>query len=536
MPRQRSANRKTREKDGLLGLEKEKLAALLAEQIGTLPYHRQKEWAARHLPRSAETRSPTRSRPATLIREIERFCASSRSGAYVSWVDDDGWDGGDDAGGEEFEEWIALFTDFTKGALELTRWGRHREAVSAYRMLLELLREAGETTDVLGNHGAPEDALRLDLSKVIEAYTQSLLATGAPGGFDAVITEVLPVARKHRYAGGFIGLARALDAEGKERLRARLAKAIEAAPEARGFGSPDAAEGLIALARVERKAAEVLALKERFASRNAIYLKEVLEHYRRKKDWHGVARLAGMGLHHFGHHPEFTQALIRAREALGEHAAAQDAHFDNFLAAPRAAEFAALRRRSGALGNWPATFERLLLQLSRRSGLEPASGLRTPLLLAEGREHELVDAPAAKREMSFEEIKLLAKYAVARLCGGVDLTPFKKLQELGRRLAKDRDDASDWLRLGVEKPGTLSRAEYARLACRMYRKLVDLHLGSAKPSRAAPAAHYCAIVSEVSRLVGDPALWADLLGHLTRAHGRKRLIWQRLRAEGCPVS
>jgi len=63
----------------------------------------------------------------------------------------------------------------------------------------------------------------------------------------------------------------------------------------------------------------------------------------------------------------------------------------------------------------------------------------------------------------------------------------------------------------------------------------DTHLDSGKPSRAAPAAHYCAIVAELSSLLGEPALWTDLLRHLKHAHARKRLIWQRLRTEGCPV-
>jgi hypothetical protein len=64
---------------------------------------------------------------------------------------------------------------------------------------------------------------------------------------------------------------------------------------------------------------------------------------------------------------------------------------------------------------------------------------------------------------------------------------------------------------------------------------VDLHLDSGKPSRAAPAAHYCAIVVELSRLVSEPGLWTNLLSYLRERHGRKRLIWTRLKAEGCPT-
>jgi hypothetical protein len=81
----------------------------------------------------------------------------------------------------------------------------------------------------------------------------------------------------------------------------------------------------------------------------------------------------------------------------------------------------------------------------------------------------------------------------------------------------------------------LSRDEYTRLAFQRYRTLIETHLGSGKASRAAPAAHYGAILAELSSILGQPALWTDFLAHLRRAHARKRLIWQRLRAEGCPV-
>jgi hypothetical protein len=85
-----------------------------------------------------------------------------------------------------------------------------------------------------------------------------------------------------------------------------------------------------------------------------------------------------------------------------------------------------------------------------------------------------------------------------------------------------------------DAPATLSATELARLACRMYRRLVDLHLDSGRSSRVAPAAHYCAIVFEISRLRDEAGLWTDLVRHLRLRHGRKRLIWARFRAEGCP--
>jgi len=46
----------------------------------------------------------------------------------------------------------------------------------------------------------------------------------------------------------------------------------------------------------------------------------------------------------------------------------------------------------------------------------------------------------------------------------------------------------------------------------------------------------CAIVAELSRLLDEPGLWADLLGHLKQVYGKKRLIWETLEAEGCPLA
>ncbi|MFQ5897394.1 MAG: hypothetical protein ACE5JN_04020 [Candidatus Methylomirabilia bacterium] len=299
------------------------------------------------------------------------------------------------------------------------------------------------------------------------------------------------------------------------------------------LGSPDEVEGLIALARVRRNQIEVLSLKERFASRNAVYLKEVLAHYEQKKEWDSVARLAQMGAKQFGHSGEFAKALIKAREARGDRSAAQEARIAHFLEAPGAAEFAALKRRSEDLSNWGAVFERLLrASASPQRSLWHPPDLRTRLLLAEGREREVLDGIARRRgRMGFDEIKLVAKYAVARLSEGVDLARFKKLRELQSRLKRDKEKPYDWLRLILQKPGTLSRAEYARLAGGMYRQLVDLHLNSGKPSRATPAAHYGAIVAELSQLLDEPRLWADLLRHLRQAYAKKRLIWEKLRAD-----
>jgi hypothetical protein len=115
------------------------------------------------------------------------------------------------------------------------------------------------------------------------------------------------------------------------------------------------------------------------------------------------------------------------------------------------------------------------------------------------------------------------------------LSRFKKLRELERRLKRERDEPYEWLRVFVENPPKLEQSKYVALASDMYRKLVELHLPSGKSSRAKPAAHYCAIVYELSLLLEQPALWSDLLEHLKREHGRKRVIWERLAEEACPI-
>jgi hypothetical protein len=126
-------------------------------------------------------------RPAALLKDVEEFCDESRAGAFVSWEDEDGWDpGSDEDDGGQFGEWVEEFTALLQGAMALTRAARHAAAVQAYERLLALLREAGQTTDILGNHGAPEDSVELDLGKVVEAYTRSLLATR--GSVEEVIT------------------------------------------------------------------------------------------------------------------------------------------------------------------------------------------------------------------------------------------------------------------------------------------------------------------------------------------------------------
>jgi hypothetical protein len=511
-----------------------RLAELLAEQISRLPYHRQREWVSRQLP----PKGASKPNPSRLLDDIEAFYTESRTGTFVSWVDDDGWDG--DAGDEEPEElkeWIEIFTDLMKGAQALTQAGRHADAKRAYARLLELLTEARETTDILGgNHGDPLDWLPLDFAEVVEGYARSMLASGGDRNVDDVLGRMLPTARQFRYAGGFLGLARALNAKGRDRLRAQLTAGISVEP-ARNRGELADTEGLIALARVGKNEKEVLALKERFASQNAVYLSEALAYRRRQGDWEAVGRLAHLGLERFGPNPEFSRALIEARRACGDEAGAQQAQIDDFLQEPTAARFVELKRRSEALGNWDAVVDKLLRAAPSTAGdLDDTPGLRSQVLLAEGREGAVLGALDARgRRISFEEAKLIAKYAVARLSQGLELSRFKRLGKLRDRLRREKQEQYEWLRLMLRAPATLSATDSALLACRMYRRLVDLHLDSGRSSRVAPAAHYCAIVFEISRLRDEAGLWTDLLRHLRLRHGRKRLIWARLRAEGCPL-
>lgn len=526
-------------RDDLARLGADRLAELLTEQIAALPYHEQKRWAARHLSQEQSGRSTMEVRPAEVLREIEAFCRRSRQGTYQSWVDEHEWDGGfDDSDDEdEFQEWVELFDDSMKDALALTASGRHKEAATAYRLLLNLLKEARENTDILGNHGAPEDVIPLDYSEVIGAYTRSLVASHSSRHLDGVFDEILPVARRFWYAQGFAGLVGALDAGGRTRLKERLSRAIDAGIKADERGCPEEVEGLIALAEVECNPSEVLALKDRFASRNARYLDDVLDHYQRTRDWASVARLAEAGIRSFGHHGKYAKALVKAREALGDPLSAHEAQIVYFLEEPGAAAFTALRKKSQRLGNWETVFERFLqAPASRRRG-DPPIQLRMLLLLAAGREAEALAGITRRAGLAdFDEIKFVAKYAVARMSDGVDLAGFKKLAELQRRLKRDREEPYDWLRLVLQKLGTLSRAEYGRLAVDTYRRLIDFHLNSGKSSRAAPAAHYAAIVAEISGLLRQPGVWAELLAYLRQRYGRKRLIWDRLKAEGCRLA
>jgi len=410
-------------------------------------------------------------------------------------VDEHEWDGGFDGsdGGDEFQEWVELFTDSMKAALMLTASGKHKQAVTAYRLLLDLLKDARGNTDILGNHGAPEDAVPIDFSEVIGAYTRSLIASRSSRHLDGVFDEILPVARRFWYAQGFAGLAGALAADSRMRLKARLVRMAEAGVKGDQRNCPEEVEGLIALAEVERNQPEVLALKERFASRNARYLDDVLAHYKRVQDWASVARLAEVGIRSFGHHGEYAKALVKAREALGDPLAAQEVQIAHFLDEPGAAAFTALRRKSRALSNWETVFDRLVQASASRRHADRPIRLQTLLFLAEGRESEAL-AGVARRPtlMDFDEIKFVAKYAIARMSDGADLAGFKKLVELQRRVNRDREEPYDWLRLVLQKPGTLSQAEYGRLAADTYRRLIDFHLNSGKSSRASPAAHWTA--------------------------------------------
>jgi len=525
-------------KEALLKLSKEELAEELAGFLEGLPYHQQKKWVAAHLPHSPQEQF-SEVEGVELLPEIKDFCERSRSGEFVFWDDYDHYYGWDDSGdSEEFEEWTELFTDLMKSVMKLTLRGQHQEAVEGYRLLFGILKEAGETTDILGNQGAPEDFIDLNFAQAIKSYAVSLLQIKENRGPDAVIQDILPVAKDYSYCGGFTGLVEALDQKSRKRLREILTGVVEEELRLEKISCPDEVEGLIAIAAAEKNDLEILSLKEKFASRNAVYLREVIVHYQEEKNWEAVVRWARKGIEHFGYDGECSRALIEALDTLGDKLAAQEVHIGYFLNYPDAEEFSSLKQRSQGLSNWSEVFERLLSSSTEGgTGWPRVAGLRTRLLLAEGREREaLEEFSAGKGGKDFEEIKLIAKYAVARLSEEMDLTGYKKLLELRERLKEEQSSLYDWLRLILKNPQGLRQKDYARLAVFSYQMLVDEHLQSGKSSRATPAAYYCAIVVEISRLMSCPDLWTNLLAHLKEAYHRKRLIWENLRAEGITVS
>jgi hypothetical protein len=129
-----------------------------------------------------------------------------------------------------------------------------------------------------------------------------------------------------------------------------------------------------------------------------------------------VARLAEVGVRSFGHHGECAKALVKAREALGDPLAAQEAQIAHFLDEPGAAAFTALRRKSQTLSNWKTVFDRLVQASASRQHADRPIRLQTLLLLTEGKEPEAL-AGVARRPtvIDFDEIKFVAKYAIARM-------------------------------------------------------------------------------------------------------------------------
>jgi hypothetical protein len=523
-------------REDLSAVPPDTLADLLFELVSILPYHEQKRWARECLgvtkPSTRGARRP--SAPARLLAEVQAFCAESRGGSYVTWQHyDDRWGGGSDDG--EGEEWAALFADLANKAIGMVRDTSSPDVATAIRLLFDLLHDAGETTDILGDAGAPEDLVETDLAALLEAYARSLLAATG-GNLDEVIAQAAPIARRHSWAGGYAALARALGDAGRAKLAGMLERAASARKDAAApFSFPPEAAGLVDLANLEGDRKKALAIKERFASQNAIYLQEVLDHYRKQRDWPAVVRLAELGIKRFANHDTCTDRLIEAKEALGDADAAQRAEIQRFQETGTAGAFLAVKTRAARLGNWPAVFEGLVRGVSKARDTWDEGSVRVRLLLAEGREREAFEEAGRGRRQDFATSKLAAKHALGRLCADRDLARFPKLLALARRLKGEKSEQYEWLRIFAERPATLSREEYLANACRLYRSLVDLHLGASSSSAAARAAYYAAIVFELSGLVGEPAAWADLLAYMKEKHGRKRLIWGELRKAKCAV-
>lgn len=513
----------------LLRLRKEELADLLEEFLAELSPGKRRKWVQRNLPELMKKKKISKIDESELVEEIKYFCDRSYNGDYVSWVPDNPWE-------EEvydysnYEEWTEICSDLLNRTLEIAAAKKYDVAVKCFRFLFELHKQARDTADILGNQGAPEDSMEVDFKEVIYWYTKSLLAT--QNKLIDTINEILPIAQEYLYWGGFKGLAQALDADGREKLKARLWEIVNSLlqeKEDRRWISTDEVDGLIAIAEVERDFKQVLSLKEKFANSNALFLKDVIDYYRKKKDWPSVINWAKVGIKSFGQHKDYADCLVNAYETLGDDQLALQAHLEYFLKNPAAEEYKKLRKRACSISKWDEALEKIIAATKTSKDYRwDRSGLRAKILLAEGRDREALEKISVSVNRDFESVKFIAKYAIVRATSDLNLSEYPKLKELNTRVKREESDLYDWLRLSLKKDRQLKQEDYVQLTFQMYSQLIEYHLNSGKSSRARPAAHYCAIIFQLSMLTNKPALWADLLSNLKLRHGRKRLIWQKL--------
>lgn len=520
-------------REDLLRMNKEQLAELLEEFLVDLPPGQQRRWIQRNLPEILKKKKVTQIDEAELLEEIKIFCDRSHNGDYVSWVPENIWEEGEEDY-SNYEEWTEFCSDLFSRTIEIATEKKYSAAVKCFQSLFKLHKQAGETTDILGNQGAPEDDMEVDFSELVYWYTKSLLA--AQHSLTNTINEILPIAQEYRFWGGYSGLAHALDADGKEELKARLWEVIDSLlreKENKRWISTDEVEGLIAIAEEENDSKEVMSLKEKFAPYNARYLRDVIDYYRKKEDWPFLIKWAKVGIKNFGQHEDYASCLIEACEVLGDDQSALQANLEYFLEHPDAKEYKKLQKRACSLSKWDETLKKIIDVIKTSKGYRwGKQGLLAKILLAEGLDREALEIPSGEVNLDFEDGKFIAKYALARATNELNLSGYPKLKELSRRLKNEKSDLYDWLRLSLKKPGQLKQEEYIQFAVKMYHKLIEYHLNSGKSSRARPAAHYCAIIFQLSRLTKRPTLWSDLLTHLKTKHGRKRVIWERLENEG----
>lgn len=512
----------------LMKLSKGDLAEHLQDFLTSLSPGKRAKWIRENMPQLSKAKVKEKESPDELLISIEEFVEDSVSGNYSSWINEYDLDADEDY--SNFEEWTETFGHLLRKTLEISRPEKQDIALECFGKLFALLSRASDTVDILGNQGPPEDYIQVDFSQAIAGYARSLLQV--KDTFNEVFGAVMPLAKRFSYRGGYRGLVSVLDSAQRKTLRENLWKTVDSEWEERKHRiAPREVDGLISIAEAEGDKEEVLSIKEQFAQANAFYLKDVLYHYEKKNDRDSVAKWAKLGLTHFGQHKEYVDCLVRAKEKLGDKKAVLEVKTEYFLSQPTAEEFEDLKDYAKSISEWDRVYQKLLKSSERlEKGRYRSSGLRSKLLLAEGREKEVLRSLATKRaKLETEYVKFLAKYCLARVSSGADLSDYPELKELQDRCEKERSDLYDWLRVALKNEEQLNTIDYAGISARMYRSLIDFHLKSGKSSRARYAAYYCSVVKQLSDLAGDSSLWRDLIQYMMEAYQKKRLIWQHLR-------
>jgi len=346
---------------------------------------------------------------------------------------------------------------------------------------------------------------------------------------------LLPIAKKLRYRKGYNGLADALEGGQRKILSEKLWKIAESEwKKSNGRTAPDEVEGLIAVAEKDNNNKKILEIKKKFAMANARYFDELLHYYDKKKDWVSLSGWAKKGLSK-SQRSEYLAYFTKAAEKLNDKPAVLDAKIKYFSSNPTAKMLEDIHEYTLNLGKeWETVFEKLFKSAeSKEKSYWNNRNLKVKLLLSEGREKEvyMVICEGGKG-FDVETVKMLAKFSVARLSSGKELSAFNELKTLDKRCRKEKGDLYEWIRMGLKKEPGVEDSEYAHVAVNMYRILIDFHLTAAKASRAKYAAYYCAVVKELSELTKNPELWRELADYMRVEYKRKRLIWRFLRDRG----